>query len=148
MKINNKSLTLKTKICNYFMFQGNKSISEKFLLRSLKVLQKNINKNHENLLKLAIINVAPIIQMKQIKKKKRKTVKEFPFVLNEKNRISLSIKSILKSLNKKSNYKVYKRFSSELLTISQNKNEVLKTKEINHENALTKKKYAFFRWFC
>ena len=139
---------LKTKIYNHFMLQGNKSTSEKVFLKSFKILQKNMNKDHKNLFKLAITNVAPIIQMKQIKKKKRKTVKEFPFVLNQKNRITISIKSIIKTANRKANSKVYKKFFAELLAIAQNKSEILKIKETNHEQALTKKKYIFFRWFC
>lgn len=146
MKI--KSLFLKHKVNNYMMIDGKKPVCEKIFLKSSKILQKNTGKNYKNVIKLAIINTAPIIQLKQIKEKKRKTVKEFPFVLNKKNRITLSIKSILKSLRKNTGTKINNALPFELLLIANNKSDILKTKKDNHKLALTKKKYIFFRWFC
>lgn len=143
-----KLLFLKNKIHNYMMLDGKKTVCEKILLKSSKILQKNIFKNHKNVIKLAIINTAPTIQMKQIKKKKRKTVKEFPFVLNKKNRITLSIKSILKASRKTSGTKIDTLLPFELLAVANNKSDILKIKKDNHKLALIKKKYIFFRWFC
>lgn len=148
MKSQNKLLILKNKIYNSFMVAGNKHISEKTFLKSFKVLQKNTNKNHKDLFKAIIVNTAPIIQMKQIKKKKRKTIKEFPFVLNQKNRITLSIKTILKVLSRKKGLKFHVKFPTEILSIVQYKSDTLKVKEKTHDEALIKKKYVFFRWFC
>jgi ribosomal protein S7 len=95
------------------------------------------------LIKLAVVNSSPIVQLRQIKKKKRKSIKEFPYVLNEKNRISLGIKQIVKKTTKMSNKNLYQ----EILLVSKKKSEILKTKEANHKLALTQKKYVFFRWF-
>lgn len=147
-KMLNKRKQLKVKIYNHLMFNGNKSICEQIFLKSSKILQKFTNKNHKNLIKLAIINGAPIIQMKQIKKNKRKTVKEFPFVLNKRNRTALSIKSIFRFLREKQGTKFYDKLPNEIITSSQNKSDILKSRESSQEQALTKKKYAFFRWFC
>ena len=147
MKLQNY-LTLKNKIQNHFMNSGLKSISEKTILKSFKVLQKNKKKNHKDLLKFIVINKVPVIHLKQIKKKNRKTVKEFPFVLNENNRITFSIKSILKSINQKKQFNVSIRLFLEILNIISNKTEIVKTNEKNQDYALTKKKYTFFRWFC
>lgn len=146
MKI--KSLFLKHKVNNYMMIDGKKTVCEKIFLKSSKILQKNTTKNYRNVVKLAIINTAPTIQLKQIKEKKRKTVKEFPFILNKKNRITLSIKSILRSLRKNTGTKIENSLPFELLLIANNKSDILKTKKDNHKLALTKKKYIFFRWFC
>lgn len=143
-----KALFLKNKIYNYMMVDGKKTMSEKKILKSSKILQKNTIKNHKNIIKLAIMNAAPTIQMKQIKKKKRKTVKEFPFVLNKKNRITLSIKSILNSLRKNTGTKIDALLPFELLSTANTKNDILKIKKDNHKLALIKKKYIFFRWFC
>ena len=146
MKI--KSLFLKHKVNNYMMIDGKKTVCEKIFLKSSKILQKNTTKNYRNVVKLAIINTAPTIQLKQIKEKKRKTVKEFPFILNKKNRLTLSIKSILRSLRKNTGTKIENSLPFELLLIANNKSDILKTKKDNHKLALTKKKYIFFRWFC
>jgi len=138
---------LKNKIYNYIMLNGKKNVCEKMFLKSFKILQKHTIKNQRDVLKLAIINAAPTIQMKQVKKKKRKTIKEFPFILKKKNRIGLSVKFILKSLQKNIKTKMEIAIFKELLLNANNKSSALKTKEINHKQALLKKKYVFFRWF-
>ena len=144
----NKKLFLRNKMYNHFMNDGKKFLCEQFFLKSFKILQKNTKKNHKKLTKLTIINTAPVVQMKQIKKKKRKTTKEFPFVLNRKNRITLSIKSVLNSLRRKSSFKTEKKLSDEIILSSQNKSEMLKQKKMQQDQILLKKKYVFFRWFC
>lgn len=134
-----KPINLKQNIYNHLMFDGNKHVCEKKILKILKFLQKKNKKNTINIIKMAIINSAPIIQLRRIKKKKRKSVKEFPYVLKQKNRISLGIKYIIKTTNT--------NLSQEFLTFAKKKHELLKLKEANQELALTKKKYSFFRWF-
>lgn len=134
-----KQVNLKKKIYNHLMINGNKHICENKFLKTLKVLQKKNKKNNIEIIKMAVVNSAPIIQLRQIKKRKRKSVKEFPYVLKQKNRISLGIKSIVRipSAN----------LSQEILTFANKKSELLKTKEAEHRLALSKKKYIFFRWF-
>lgn len=125
------------------MIGGNKNTCEKKILKNLKSLQKNTKKNHVNLIKLAIINSAPIIQLRQIKKKKRKSVKEFPYVLSERNRISLGIKQVVGKTKKMASRNLHQ----EILLFSKRRSETLKIKETKHKLALTQKKYVFFRWF-
>jgi ribosomal protein S7 len=134
-----KQVNLKNKIYNHLMVSGNKHLCENKLLKSLKVLQKKNKKNNIEIIKMAVINSAPIIQLRQIKKRKRKTVREFPYVLKQKNRISLGIKSIVRVLST--------HLDQEILTFAKKKNELLKVKEAKHKLALSKKKYIFFRWF-
>ena len=132
-------ISLKNKIHNYLMFHGNKHTCEKKVIKVLKLLQKKNKKNHVDVLKLAIVNASPVIQIRQIKKKKRKSLTEFPYVLNKKNRIFLGIKFIVKTSKQ--------NLEQEFLSYAKKKNELLKTKEALQKTALIKKKYAFFRWF-
>lgn len=134
-----QQINLINKIYNYLMINGNKHVCEKKVLKTLKFLQKKNKKNNIEIVKMAIINSVPIIQLRGIKKNNRKIVKEFPYVLRYKNRISLGIKSIftVSSTN----------LSHEILGLAKKKHELLKVKETNNKIALTKKKYIFFRWF-
>jgi ribosomal protein S7 len=143
-----KKQHLKTKIFSHLMSNGQKKTCEKKILKTLKLLQKAIKRNHKNVLKLVIINLAPTIQIKKTKKKKRKTTKEFPFFLNEKNRIFFSLKSITILFKQKSKTNMYSQLKDEILLNAQNKSEVIKKKEILQNYALTKKKYLHYRWFC
>lgn len=121
------------------MINGNKHVCEKKVLKTLKFLQKKNKKNNIEIVKMAIVNSAPTIQLRQIKKRNRKTIKEFPYVLKQKNRISLGIKSIITTSNM--------NLSQEILGLAKKKHELLKFKEAKHKLALIKKKYTFFRWF-
>lgn len=125
---------------NHLMSEGNKSTCEKVIFKNIKLLQKTSKKNHTDLIKLAVINSSPVIQLRQIRKKKRKSIKEFPYVLKKQNRISLGVKMIVKNNETTS-------FYEEILLFSKKRSEVLKIKETKQELALTTKKNIFFRWF-
>lgn len=139
----NSKLKVKNKIHNFLMSHGKKSICENKFIQIIKFFQKINKKNHIEIFKLGIVNSAHIVRIlivkKKKKKKKQKNFREFPYVINQKNRILLGIKFIFKNLNK--------NFYEEFLNIVKNKSNLLKTKEISHISALTKKKYLFFRWF-
>lgn len=70
-----KQINLIDKIYNHLMVNGNKHVCEKKILKILKFLQKKNKKNNTEIVRLAIINSAPIIQLRQIKKKKPKNCK-------------------------------------------------------------------------
>lgn len=125
---------------NHLMSKGNKSTCEKVIFKNIKLLQKTSKKNHTDLIKLAVINSSPVIQLRQIRKKKRKSIKEFPYVLKKQNRISLGVKMIVKNNETTS-------FYEEILLFSKKRSEALKIKETKQELALTTKKNIFFRWF-
>lgn len=125
------------------MINGSKSSCEKILFKNFKLLQKSTKKNHKELIKSAIINLAPTIQLRQIKKKKRKSIKEFPYVLKKTNRISLGIKNIIKKQKKMPNKKLFE----EIILVIRKKSELLKMNESVQRPILSKKKYIFFRWF-
>ena len=134
-----KQVNLKKNIYNHLMVSGNKHLCENKFLKTLKILQKKNKKNNIEIIKMAVVNSAPIIQLRQIKIRKRKSIREFPYVLKQKNRISLGIKSIVKipSTN----------LFDEIVAFANKKSELFKIKEAKHKLALTKKKYIFFRWF-
>lgn len=138
-----KKIIIKKKICNHLMINGSKSSCEKILFKNFKLLQKSTKKNHKELIKSAIINLAPTIQLRQIKKKKRKSIKEFPYVLKKTNRISLGIKNIIKKQKKMPNKKLFE----EIILVIRKKSELLKMNESVQRPILSKKKYIFFRWF-
>ena len=90
---------LKINIFNRIMFNGNKQTSEKLFLKSLKQIQKiNSKKKFEDIIKLGLINSSPVVYLKIIKRKRKRTV-EFPFLLKNQIRLSYGIKLILKNKN-------------------------------------------------
>lgn len=142
MKTNIKNIFL-----NLLMFNGNKKTSEKLLIKSLKILQKNFNqKNFNDLIKIGLINSAPILFLKNIKRKRKRTV-EFPFLLNSNLRLFYGIKFIIKNCSIKKNQSFYNKLEAELVNSSKNISQSVKKKKDLHQEATVKKKFANYRWF-
>ena len=150
-KTNNKKTHMKNKFVNHLTKHGKKETCEKIILKSFKKIQKKQRKPHKKVIKLAIMNSAPIFRIIKLKKKirKKKQVKEIPkFVNNMHERIAWSLK-ILTQTTRKS--KVKENFSTkltdELLLNAKNKSESVSLKTELHKQALTKKHlFLYFRW--
>lgn len=133
-----KLKTIKHKITNQLLINGKKQISEKIFQKSLKLIQKNQKKkSFGNIIKIALINSAPSLYLKQIKRKPTTQI-EFPFLLTNDLKIFYSSKFIVNSSKKNNNF-FYKNFSIELLNSAQNIGESVKKKRIT-QTVVSKKK--------
>ena len=97
-----------------------KKLVKKFYLKQFKKLQKNSKKQLKQIIKLAIIFSTPIFKLHKIENKKQKKrnrkVREIPaFISKPIPRISLAIKFILASLEKKKSNQFYKKFNKEII---------------------------------
>ena len=140
-------MNFKTHICNHIMENGNKQTSEKLFLKSVKNLQKTENKKKlEDILKTSVINSSPVIFLKQIKRKRKRTV-EFPFLLIAKSRVSYGLKFILNNCKKSQIRSFYKQFNVELINSSKFLSSSFKKRVSLHQESFAKKKFANYRWF-
>ena len=139
---------MKNKIVTKLMKSGLKFKSEQIYLKSVKTLQKKVQKSHYEIIKLAIVNSSPFANVrKKFNKRKRRVIKEVPYVLTESNRINFAITNILLLVKKRSVKNCISNFVEELIQSAKNNSEsVLKKNEL-HKEAFLKKKYAAFRWF-
>jgi len=143
MKLKNN---IKLKLFNSLMLEGKKRTTEKLVLKSLKRFQKsNFKKDSKEFIKVSLLNSAPSVQIKQIKKK-RKNI-EFPFLLNNDLKISYGLKSLIKNSRIQRSQPFYKSFQLELVNSSNLQGTSVNNKKQIHENAFLKKKYANYRWF-
>ena len=140
-------MNFKSHICNHIMVNGNKQTSEKLFLKSVKNVQKTENKKKlKDILKTSVINSSPVVFLKHIKRKRRRTV-EFPFLLVSKSRVSYGLKFILNNCRKSRTNSFYKKFNTELINSSKFSGLSLKKKNSLHQESFAKKKFANYRWF-
>nr|YP_009495530.1 ribosomal protein S7 [Psammoneis japonica]AWQ64260.1 ribosomal protein S7 [Psammoneis japonica] len=144
-KSRHNNALLKNKIYNYLLRNGHKKTCEKILLKSIKLIQKFSDKNEKDLIKQTIVNNAPILQVKQIKRK-RKKLKEFPFIITRKIRIFFAIKLILETSKQKLSRNFANKLKQEILLSANSSGEGIKEKKAIQEHALKLKKYAHYRW--
>lgn len=137
---------LKKNLFNKIMVNGNKHTSEKLLTKSLKKIQKTNKKNFKDILQLSFINSAPIVYIKNIKRKRKRNI-EFPFLLSLKNRMSYGLKFIVNYSNKNKLGSFYKNFTVEIIDSSKQISQSVKKKKFFHQESFLKKKFANYRWF-
>lgn len=144
-----KKLEIKKKLINHIMINGEKKTSEKIILNCYKELQKKTKKKTNELIKLAVISASPIFKLHIItnKKSKKKKVKEIPaFITNNNYRISLAIKFIISSIQKKGEH-FYNKLNKEIILNSQQKGDAVQLKNNLQKKVLMRKKYLkFYRW--
>ena len=138
---------LKHNLFNHIMVNGNKTTSEKILLKSLKLIQKNqLKKNFEKIVLLSLINNSPTVNIKNIRRKRKRTL-EFPFLLKPHLRISYGIKFLLKHSKNYTEKSSYSNLEFELVNSAKKVSSSFKHKKDLYKNAFLKKKFTTYRWF-
>jgi ribosomal protein S7 len=140
------NLAIQNKLINYVMQDGKKHTSEKQMIKSYKLIQKNQKKNFKEIFKFAVVNSSPFFYIKQIQRKKKPPL-EFPFLLKTSLKIHYGIKSIINSSTLKKSLPFYKKYSLEIINSSKLLSEGVKKKKEIYKNAFFTKRYANYRWF-
>lgn len=129
------------------MINGNKTTSERILLKSLKLIQKTqLNKNFEKIILLSLINNSPTVNIKNIKRKRKRTI-EFPFLLKPQLRISYGIKFLLQHSKNCTEKSLYSNLKLELINSAKKTSLSFKQKKDLYKNVFLKKKFTTYRWF-
>ncbi len=128
------------KIINQLLVNGKTITSEKNWLKGIKFFYKSFVKNPKKLLNRAIINITPLLNVKQLKqKRKRSQSKEFPYVVNNKNRVAIALRFFLNKTKSKHEIKIYKKLIIELVPIANNTGIHISKKKVYTSMLLLKK---------
>lgn len=142
-----KQRSLKQNIFNRIMVNGKKRLSEKIFVKTVKAIQRTESKkNFELVLKNSLVNSAPLVYVKHIKRKRKRTI-EFPFLLSPKLKISYAIKFLISNSKKKKAVPFFKTFNAELVNSARKAGAAYKQKIEVHKDGFSKRKFSNFRWF-
>jgi len=134
------------KIINQLLLNGKVTISEKIWLKSIKIFYKSLTKNPKKLINRAIINITPLLNVKKVNKQtKRSQPKEFPYVVDNKNRNSLGLKFFLNKTKNKNEMKIYKKLVIDVLAVANKSGVSTNKRKSLYEYAYLKKKYFYYR---
>jgi small subunit ribosomal protein S7 len=142
----NSTVLLSEKFIKCLMLKGKKSISEKIFFNIFVLLQTIFTKNIVFFFKCSLINSSLIISTYKIKKKKR-ILREIPFLLSLNKRIIWAVKNIIKIINLQVKNCFITKFKNEIIKVLKKNSEILVKKNEMHLLALKNKAYAHFRWF-
>lgn len=133
------------KFINRLMIGGKKSTAERILLESLVLIQQNLKKNPIQILLAGINNVKPVVEIRSIRM--RGANYQVPIPLDENRKVSLAIKWIIASANKKQGGSMKVKLKDELIAASQNHGDSVKKKLTVHKLANANRAFAHYRWF-
>jgi small subunit ribosomal protein S7 len=142
----NFKVSFSSKMINCLMIKGNKSLVEKLLFKTFKILQESSLKNSNSVVKFSLLNISPILSVFQ-KKNKKRVLREIPFLLKPTLRLVRAIKSIIKIVKKQSQNSFSENLKNEIINILKKNSDLLVKKNDLHSYALKNKAFAHFRWF-
>jgi small subunit ribosomal protein S7 len=127
------------------MLNGKKSTAERVFLESLVLIQQNLKKNPIKILLLSINNVKPVVEIRSVRM--RGANYQVPIPLSDNRKVSIAIKWIIATANKKKENSMKVKLKDELIAASQNHGESIKKKLTIHKLANANRAFAHYRWF-
>ncbi len=135
---------LVSKFINILMYDGKKSIAANILYKSLNIISKKVKKSGLELLKLALNNVKPIVEVKS--RRVGGTTYRIPVEVRPSRGYTLAIRWIIFSARKRSNKKMFLNLADELLDAINKKGLSIKKRDEIHRIAESNKAFAHYRW--
>lgn len=146
-----KKKELRKKLLNHLTIDGKKHKSEKTIIKSFKVAQKQQKKNHNKVIKFSILNAIPTFKLVKLtnKKRRKKSVKEVPtFLSNYESRTSWGLKFLIKNATPQTKQSAFftKLENEFLLAATSESNTVKRKNNLQNEALQEKKLFRFYRW--
>jgi small subunit ribosomal protein S7 len=140
--INNDSTV--SKLINVLSVNGNKTIIEEIVCKSLQLIKKNTKQSPLTVLKIAIFNIRPTITLKSVKIAGKSY--QIPFPINKEKQDDLAIQWLVEAVDNKSEKTLIDRLYQEIVNAYNKKGSAYKKKDDIHHKAVANRTYIQYRW--
>jgi small subunit ribosomal protein S7 len=135
---------LVTMIINRILLKGKKNIAQKIFYEAMKEIKKNSKKEPLEILKKAIINATPIVEIKS--KRIGGATYQVPIEVKSERGNSLALRFIIKAARKRSGKNMINKLENEILDAYNNTGNSVKKKEEIHKMAEANKAFSTLRF--
>jgi len=138
---------LKTFFLTILMLNGKKNITEKILLKKIKLFNKLTKKNFNSIISVSLKNNYPLLFRLNLKRRNR--VIPIPILIKSSKRIRYLFKIFITQYKKKSksNISLKNYLFSDFLVFSKNIGSLKKINENEYQNCFLNKTFINFKWF-
>nr|WAQ70083.1 hypothetical protein [Rhizosolenia setigera] len=138
---------LKTFFLTVLMLNGKKNITEKILLKKIKLFNKLTKKNFNSIITVSLKNNYPLLFRLNLKRRNR--LIPIPILIKSSKRIRYLFKifAIQYKKKSKSNISIDNYLFSEFLDSSKNIGSLKKINENEYQNCFLNKTFINFKWF-
>jgi small subunit ribosomal protein S7 len=133
-----------TKVCNFVMRDGKKSVAEKALYDALETVGKKLGQEPLEVFHKALNNIKPVVEVRS--RRVGGATYQVPTEVASARAQSLAIRWFVKAADSRGEKKLSDRMAHELMDAFTNKGNAIKKREDTHKMADANKAFAHFRW--
>jgi len=133
-----------TQLVNKVLLGGKKSISEKIVYGSLKVIEEKTKEDPLEILDKCLDNVRPVLEVKS--RRVGGATYQVPIEVNPVRANTLAIRWLVNFARKRREKTMVERLAGEILDAASNTGNSIKKKEDLHKMAEANKAFAHYRW--
>lgn len=131
-----------TKLINYIMTEGKKTIAEKIVYRALESASKTVEAEPVAVLEQAIDNVAPVMEVRA--KRIGGANYQIPYEVTKERRLILALRWMIAAAKAKRGQTMAERLAGELVDAFKGEGAAMKKKEEAHRMAEANRAFAHF----
>lgn len=132
------------KLVNILMLDGKKSNAERALYDALDVAASRLNDEPVKLLKKALDNVKPMLEVKS--RRVGGSTYQVPIEVRTERRVSLAMRWLVKYANLRSEKTMTDKLAGEIADACNNRGAAVKKREDTHKMAEANRAFAHYRW--
>lgn len=133
---------LVSKLINYLMERGKKSVAEKIVYSALEISSKKMNHEPLDVLNQVLKNVGPLLEVKA--KRIGGANYQVPIEVNQARKETLSLRWIITAAKARKGARMAEKLAAEFTDACNNTGSAIKKKEDTHRMAEANKAFAYF----
>jgi len=135
---------LLARFTNRVMVSGKKSLAEKIVYESLRIIEEKTGKSGIEVFEQALKNVMPVVEVKP--RRVGGATYQVPVEVRSDRRISLGIRWLVTSARKRAGRTMVEKLVGELMDAANNQGAAVKKREDTHKMADANRAFAHYRW--
>ena len=133
-----------TKVCNFIMRDGRKSVAEKALYAALDIIGEKLGQDSLDVFHKALNNIKPMVEVRS--RRVGGATYQVPTEVASVRAQSLAIRWLVAAADSRGEKRISDRIAYELMDAFGNKGGAIKKREDTHKMAEANKAFAHFRW--
>jgi len=133
-----------TKLMNYVMYEGKKSVAETIIYGAFELAEKRAKRDALVIFHDALDNVAPGIEVRS--RRVGGATYQVPVEVRADRRKALALRWLVSSARKRNENTMEERLAGEILDAANNRGTAVKKREDTHKMAEANRAFSHYRW--
>ncbi|MCA0373953.1 MAG: 30S ribosomal protein S7 [Proteobacteria bacterium] len=133
-----------TKLMNYVMYEGKKSVAESIIYGAFDLCEKRAKRDSIAIFHDALDNVSPAIEVRS--RRVGGATYQVPVEVRAERRKALALRWLVGAARKRNEQTMQERLAGELLDAASNRGSAVKKREDTHKMAEANRAFSHYRW--